>query len=156
MARKLSNDNSFNARLALDEHWPALRNAANLMNRPRGGWSNAIRTALGMSASDLAKRLRVTPSTVLRLEANEKAGKVNLESLANLAEALECDLVYAFVPRMQLEQVVRNQARQIASSELRDVQTTMELEEQGLPATVLAKQLEKRTQQLIDSRDLWK
>jgi len=73
-----------------------------------------------------------------------------------LAEALECDLVYAFVPRIQLEQVVRNQARQVASAELRDVQTTMELEEQGLPATVLAKQLEKRIQQLIDSRDLWK
>jgi predicted DNA-binding mobile mystery protein A len=156
MARKTSNDNSFNARLAFDEHWPALRKAANLMTRPRGGWSSAIRTALGMSASDLAKRLGVTPSTVLRLEANEKAGKVNLESLVNLAGALECDLVYAFVPRVQLDQIVTNQARQIASAELRDVQTTMELEEQGLPSTVLAKQLDKRTQELVNSRDLWK
>lgn len=127
-----------------------------MMARPRGGWSNAIRTAIGMSATDLANRLGVAPSTVLRLEANEQAGKVNIESLANLAEALECDLVYAFVPRVQLEQIVEKRAHQLALAEQQQVQTTMELEDQGLPATVLAKQLERRTQELIDSRELWK
>jgi predicted DNA-binding mobile mystery protein A len=86
-----------------------------------------------MPARDLAMRMGVTESTVVRLEGREVAGKVQLDSLARAAEALDCDLVYALVPRRALDASVREQARAKAEESMANVAHSMGLEDQPVP-----------------------
>ena len=56
------------------------------------------RTALGMSTTQLAHRLGVAQSTVVRLEQSEERGTISLESLQRVAGALGCSLTYDLKP----------------------------------------------------------
>ena len=70
------------ARKKLDQTGDWLRQVLpRLQATPRGGWIAATRDALGMSQSDLARRLGVLPSSVLKLENSERAGTVRVDTL---------------------------------------------------------------------------
>ena len=98
--------------------------------RPANGWIREIRTALGMNTSQLAHRLRTTKQAVAALEQREHQGKITVESLKKAAEALDCTLVVALVPRRSLNATVTEQA-EVKAREQRDrVSHTMLLEAQ--------------------------
>jgi predicted DNA-binding mobile mystery protein A len=97
---------------------------------PRSGWIRAIRSALGMSAAQLGRRLNMTRQGVTDLEKREAAQTVSLASLRKVADALECDLVMALVPRDSLENAVRQRARRKALEERNRLVHTMRLERQ--------------------------
>jgi predicted DNA-binding mobile mystery protein A len=97
---------------------------------PRSGWIRAIRAALGMSAAQLGRRLNMTRQGVTDLEKREAAQTVSLASLRKAADALECDVVMALVPRDSLENAVRQQARRKALEERNRLVHTMRLERQ--------------------------
>ena len=99
---------------------------------PGKGWIRAIRNALGMTGEQLAIRLNVNKQRVSRIEQDEKLGKVRLETLRNVAEAMDCIFVYAFVPRDSLEQTVRNQAKLVAQKRAARSNQLMRLEKQEL------------------------
>lgn len=100
---------------------------------PHGkGWVRAIRNALGMTGEQLAIRLNVNKQRVSRIEQDEKLGKVRLETLRNVAEAMDCIFVYAFVPRDSLEQTVRNQVKLVAQKRAARSNQMMRLEKQEL------------------------
>ncbi|MCH7557508.1 MAG: mobile mystery protein A [Planctomycetes bacterium] len=99
---------------------------------PVKGWIRAIRNALGMTGEQLAIRLNVNKQRVSRIEQDEKLGKVRLETLRNVAEAMDCIFVYAFVPRDSLEQTVRNQAKLVAQKRAARSNQMMRLEKQEL------------------------
>lgn len=82
------------------EPWKALR----LGLRPPQGWARAIREALGISLSAFARQLGMSHAGVRKLEAAEAAEVITLTSLYKLAQALDCDLRYALVPRTTLAQ----------------------------------------------------
>jgi len=147
---------SIQARISLDAKRIAMQDAAKTLANPRGGWIQTIRTGLGMSATDLAHRLNVVPSTIHRLEASENAGTINLESLMKVADELGCDLVYALVPRQDLELVVKNQALEVAKRKLSRTQMTMALEQQELQMKILDKLIEQKARELSESNRLWK
>ncbi len=147
---------SIQARISLDAKRHAMQDAAQTLANPRGGWIQTIRTGLGMSAADLAHRLNVVPSTIHRLESSENAGTINLESLKKVADELGCDLVYALVPRQDLELVVKNQALEVAKRKLRRTQMTMALEQQELQMKILDKLIEQKARELSESSRLWK
>lgn len=67
--------------------------------RPPHGWISTLREAMGLTLADLALRLKVTPPAVRSFEIAEAEDRITLRSLRRTAEALDCDLVYAFVPR---------------------------------------------------------
>src|ERR1039457_1323420 len=67
--------------------------------RPPKGWIRAIREALGISSGDLAERMQTNRSLVVQQEKSEAEHRITLKSLRAYANALDCDLVYAFVPR---------------------------------------------------------
>jgi predicted DNA-binding mobile mystery protein A len=92
----------------------------------------AIRTALGMSQRDLARRLSVSPAAVAKLEAAERAGGITLGTLQHVAEALDCTVVYALVPRTSLQDTVDREAAAAARRLIGPVATTMALEQQSL------------------------
>jgi len=144
--------NAKRAREALDQRLvpigPASRYAP-----PRLGWVRAVRDALGMTAADLAARMGVTGPAVRSLENKEVDGGARLSSLRRAAEAMDCTLVYAFIPNSSLQQTVERQAGRILDERMKRVHQTMALEAQegeALPTSVRA-QLEA----LINSGRLW-
>ena len=119
------------ARKHLDERLTPLRAAGGLA-RPPHGWVRAIRDALGMTTSQLAKRIGVDQSRITKLERAEIEDAVTLKTLRQAAEGLGCSLVYAFVPNTSLDQMVRTRAEEIAERELNSIDHTMRLENQAL------------------------
>ena len=59
----------------------------------------ARRRVLRLSTSELAHRLGLSQSTVVRLEKSEDEGAVSLNTLRKAADALGCDFEYRLAPR---------------------------------------------------------
>lgn len=115
----------------------------------------AIRDALGQSTRQLGERLGVAAMSVTDLEESERAGSAQLATLRRAADAMDCDLVYALVPRASLEDTVRHQALRVARRELARVQTTMRLEDQALPNEEAEARVAQFAESLLDDRALW-
>lgn len=142
-------------RRRLDERGVELRQRLSQVSTPHGGWVGAIREALGMSRKDLATQMKVAESTVARLEASERAETVQLDTLRRSAGALDCDLVYALVPRRPLDDMVQDQARKQALKLLTAVQHTMLLEDQLPQRTALRQMLDDAAAEWVDRPGLW-
>ena len=156
MVRLNTTTQAFQARVSLDSRLELLQGAARALARPKSGWIQAIRVALGMSATDLARRLSVGPSSVIRMESSEVDGTINLETLQKVADSLNCELVYALVPRSSLENSVKKRALSVAKHRLLSTQNTMALEQQGVGSNVLQKLIEREAENLLRTRRLWK
>ena len=155
MPRTTSAASRRQARRSLDERAELLRDEATHFAVPRSGWLRAIREALGMSSNDLAARMGVAESTVVRLEVSELADTAQLSSLRRAAEALDCDLVYALVPRRPLEERVQEQAGKQAVKFLDPVQHTMLLEDQTPKRSVAERLLADAAADWVDRPGLW-
>jgi predicted DNA-binding mobile mystery protein A len=129
------------ARRNLDRRLAPLR--AEPLIAPPSGWIKAIREALGMTAAQLARRMGVVQSRVSTLEKAERTGTPSLKSLRHAAEALDCVLVYAIVPRTSLDQIVHDQAAKKAEVELARHHHTMRLENQAMDRSDLAAERER-------------
>jgi len=135
-------------------HW----RSAKLPTRPPSGWIKAIREALGMPAAYLAKRLEVVPSTVLRLETSEADDAITLGSLRRAAEALDCELQYALVPRQSITQNREAHALKIARERVETVAHTMALEAQATSRESVETQVREMADSLLKGsrRALWR
>lgn len=69
------------------------------VNAPSKGWLRAARQSLGLTQSKAAKKLGIRQQAYANIEVREQKEKVTLETLRRAAGALDCDLVYAFVPK---------------------------------------------------------
>ena len=113
----------------LDDHLSRI----NVCDRPSGGWIRTVRTSLGMSVRQMAERMGITQQSAARLEKNEADDVIKLKSLRKAAEALDCRLVYAFVPKEGgLRGIVRKQALGKASDIVDPVDHSMMLEAQDV------------------------
>lgn len=63
---------------------------------PKLGWVKLIRKSLGLTTVQLGKRLSVHRSRISMIEKAELEGAITLDTLKEVAEALNCDLIYAF------------------------------------------------------------
>ena len=124
---------------------------------PQTGWARTIREALGMSLKQLAQRAGVSKTTVNSAEMSESKGTIQLNSLQRLAEAMDCDVVYALVPRTSLADMINEQADRVAEQRVRRVSESMELEAQGVPGTERVRQVREISADIVRSpgRDFW-
>ncbi len=124
---------------------------------PRKGWIRAVRDALGMTGEQLAKRLDTNKQRVSRIEQDEKLGSITVKTLRNVAEALNCEFVYSFVPKQTLEDTVRNQARIVAKKRMDRSDQMMRLEKQELGLSEKEKLMESMITEIIEKmpRTLW-
>jgi predicted DNA-binding mobile mystery protein A len=99
---------------------------------PPKGWIRAIRDALGMTARQLARRIGVAQQAVARIEKDEQTGSVTIKTMRRVAEGLDCEFVFGFVPRSRLEDAVRKQAARLAAARFSRASQTMTLEDQEL------------------------
>jgi len=111
--------------------------------RPNKGWIKAIRKALEMTSSQLAKRLGVDQSRVIKLEQAEVSDAITLKSLRKVASALDCELVYALVPKTSLKVKFETQIDLVAKSLISSLQHSMELEKQGVSDKSQKRQLKE-------------
>jgi predicted DNA-binding mobile mystery protein A len=123
--------------------------------RPQRGWVRAIRDALGMTAEQLGRRIGVTQSTIQRLETSEASGTIQLNSLRRLAEGLNCELVYALVPRQTLTSTYDAAARAVALRELARVSHSMALEDQAVNDQADDQRLRQFIAEALDPREVW-
>lgn len=129
--------------------WKKLRKE----KRPSNGWLKAVRGALGINTRQLAKRCGLHHSTILRIEKNEAQNKISIESLKKFASAMDCQLVYAIVPKTKynnLEEIIDKQAMLHARKLIKKVSHTMQLENQGISFKEIQNQTKKLANTLKD------
>lgn len=86
-----------------------------------------------MSVRQMAELMGITQQSAARLEKNEADDVIKLKSLRKAAEALDCRLVYAFVPKEGgLRDIVRKQALGKASDIVDPVDHSMMFEAQDV------------------------
>jgi predicted DNA-binding mobile mystery protein A len=122
--------------------------------RLRSGWIHYIRTALGMSLKDLATRGKSSVSTVAQAEKREIEGKVTVETLRKMAAAMECEFIYAFVPREEIKTILKENARSKARRILAKANTHMTLEGQEVRQS-MQERIERLAEKLMQDGDVW-
>ena len=100
--------------------------------RPQRGWLRAMREALGMTTRQLAQRTGKVQSAVVDMEKSEARDSISLASLRRAAEAMDCVLVYAIIPKEPIDDILRARATEVAALQLARVSHTMALENQSL------------------------
>jgi predicted DNA-binding mobile mystery protein A len=125
--------------------------------RPPEGWLRTVRKALGMSGSQLAKKMKVTRARVAQAELAERSGAATLKSMQSIAAAMGCRFVYAIVPPEHVEDLILAQARKKASALVGTASQHMALESQVLPNAKITDEIERLTRELAQGRpaDLW-
>jgi predicted DNA-binding mobile mystery protein A len=91
--------------------------------------------------------LGIKQPSIVAIEQSEVKGTIELATLRRVAEALDCTLIYAFVPKKQLDAMVRERARLFAHRRTRPVEHSMLLVDQAMPG----KDTEKRLDEIVRS-----
>jgi predicted DNA-binding mobile mystery protein A len=140
----------------LDQKLNSIKEAVS-SSMPSQGWIKSIREALGISTAQLGKKVGIDQSRISRIENAEMTGEVKLSTLMKIAKSMDMQLVYAFVPKNSLEDMVYQQARQIALKRMKRLNTTMRLEEQELSSEQKQKALEDMVNKIMidEPKDFW-
>ena len=138
------------ARRQLDKRLDALRSAKFGAQLPSRGWIKAIREALGMTTKQLATRIGVGQSRAVTIEKAEVSGSITVGSLQRAAQALDCEFVYAIVPRTTLESMVENRASALAKKRIKAARHTVTLEDQHLDEDDEREQVKELTRKLAE------
>lgn len=124
---------------------------------PQEGWLRTVRTALGISGPQLAKRLGVTKARISKAEQDEPSGSVTLKTMQTMAEAMDCKFVYAVVPKQDVEEIIKQRAIEKAKAQVKSASTQMALEAQALSKEQLEYEVERIAAQIVEKMpaDLW-
>lgn len=113
------------------------------------GWINSIRTSLGMSLAQLGKRAGMTAQGIKALEQREKQKSVTLQSLEEIANAMDMQFVYALIPKNgTLQQMVEQKAEEKAKEIVNRTHTSMSLEDQQLKSSKLMQLISEKKEEL--------
>jgi predicted DNA-binding mobile mystery protein A len=143
-------------RKTLTKRFQALQSL--LIERPKEGWINEVRSLLCMRAEQLATRLDISQASVSNLEKAERNSSITVRKLSEVADALGCDLYYVFIPREDLNEVLKRRAYDVVAQSKKRVKTTMALEDQLESKDLeLSEEDHVEVAQLIERRDrrLW-
>ena len=148
----------------------ARRQMANRINRfasapaldldvPSKGWIATVRKALGMSGTELGKRMSLSRGRISQAEKSEIEGRVTLRTMQDMAEGLGCRFVYAIIPESgELNDVIAAQARKKARRIIQRTRAHMALEEQIEGLRSQEEMIEELAGEIARemSRDFWK
>ena len=128
------------------------------LKTPPEGWLRTVRSALGMSGAEVARKLGVTRARVTAAERAELDGGITIKSMQAMAEAMGCRFVYAVIPPSgHIEDIIAAQARKKALTIVGITSTHMALENQKLPDAAIAQEVERLTREIARERpsDFW-
>jgi predicted DNA-binding mobile mystery protein A len=116
---------------------------------PPSGWIRAIRTALGMTLEQLGNKLGITRQSVGEIETREADGSITLNSLRDVAHAMDLQLVYGFIPNDgSLDALVERKAKEIATQIVMRTSNTMKLEDQEISKQRFLQAVEEKCREL--------
>ena len=124
-------------RRSYQKKFEALKKA--IISRPQQGWLKTIREFLGMTTTQLAKRLEISQPRIVAMEKNER--NVKISTMERIADVLNCDFTYAFITREHIDDIIYNQAKKKAQKILDKVNKNMELENQLVKTDDLLKDI---------------
>lgn len=100
---------------------------------PERGWINTIRTTLNMTMAQLGTKLNITRQGVKRIEESEANGTITLNSLKDVANAMDLKFVYALVPKNgTIDDLIETKAEKLAQKIVLRTNQNMKLEDQGI------------------------
>ena len=100
--------------------------------RPSRGWLRAIREALGLTLENVGTQMGQSRKRIQEFEEAEAHDRITLRSLRRVAAAMDCELVYAIVPKSgTIAELAERRARAEATRDVLDVEQTMALENQA-------------------------
>lgn len=125
--------------------------------RPPKGWLATVRSALGLSATQLARRAGVTRAYISNAEKAELTDSLTLKRLQRIAEAMECKLVYFVIPNKDIEKMLEEQALKKATALVLGASKHMALEGQMLDKEALDRQITRLANELLVTMpsDFW-
>lgn len=127
--------------------------------RPRAGWVKTLRVALSMTTAQLGHRIGVKGGRISQLEMAEVEDAVTLHALRKVAEGLDCELVYAIVPKNHstIDSIIKKQAEKVAVEKIKIIDHMMSLEAQSLSKEALADQKKDLIKELTENpnKHLW-
>lgn len=116
---------------------------------PSTGWIKSIRTALKMSLRQLGNRMNLSPQSIGEMEKREANGTITLNTLKDLARALDMRLVYGFMPNKgSIEQMIEQRAQEIAREIVARTNITMTLEDQQNSKERIKKAIAQKTEEI--------
>ncbi len=120
----------------------------------RLGWIRYMRQALGLTLKQLARRVGVTTATTAQAERGEAQGKVTIATLKMMAQAMECEFMYAFVPKSDIQDLMKEAARKKARLLLESADVHMTLEDQKVNQS-LEERVERLAEKFFKKGDVW-
>lgn len=119
------------------------------MEKLETGWIKVVRVSLGVTTRMLAQRLGVSHPSIAQLEKREAEGRASLESIQKVAQAMECQLVYAIIPKnKKYEDILNDRAYKAAKRIVEIVGHNMKLEGQGISRKKTQKLIKEQAHQL--------
>ncbi len=126
------------------------------LEMPKNGWIKTLREYFGMTVHNLANRVGVVRSRVAAIEKAEVNKSIKLETMEKVANALNCDFVYALVPREDLDGFLRKSAEHKAIILVKQLNDTMGLEDQSVDAEELDEQKKQIIKELLKTpKNIW-
>ena len=107
------------------------------------GWIRSVRQSIGMTLSKLGAACEVSTPTIAQAERGERDGKITLQTLRRAAAAMNCEFIYQFVPKSDMNEFIEQHAYEKAKRILLNADLHMSLEDQQIRSD-----LEPRIQQL--------
>jgi len=133
----------------LDRRFMKLCSCLQELEVPEKGWINTLRKTLNISLKQLGVKLRVSSQNINQLEQREIDGSVTIKRLKEVAEALNMNFVYSFIPKDgSLETYIEKRAYEIAKELTMRTSHTMKLEDQGNSNERLNKAIKDRTEKI--------
>lgn len=124
--------------------------------RPPKGWVHATRKTLGMTMSQLAKRLGIQQSRIAEIEKTELQDHVTLKTLKAIAQAMGCRFEYAFIPEKPFEVLLKERALKRAQEKVKYISHQMALEQQEISQEEREAQIQQLVEELLKTpRKLW-
>lgn len=120
----------------------------------REGWIKYMRNALGLTQTKLASLVNLNSANIMQAEKRESEGNVSIATLKKMAQAMECEFVYAFVPKKKITEIIHDKAYDKAKKSLINADLHMKLENQGVEGEMDEK-VERLAKKLIQKGDIW-
>ncbi|MBB5269985.1 putative DNA-binding mobile mystery protein A [Algibacter amylolyticus] len=97
-----------------------------------------------MTMAQLGAKLNITRQGVKRIEESEANGTITLNSLKDVAMALDLKLVYALVPKNEtIDDLIQKKADKLAQKIVLRTNQNMKLEDQGIGDDKIAKTIKE-------------
>jgi len=116
---------------------------------PERGWINTIRTTLNMTMAQVGTKLKITRQGVKSIEESEANGTISLNSLKDVANAMDLKLVYALVPKDgTINDLIEKKAEKLAQKIVLRTNQNMKLEDQGIGDEKIAETIKELADEL--------